>query len=203
MSATEERFAHDRFFLDQLIRPMANLYRISTLGPDGRSAGEPLAFVRQKKLAIREDIRFFADESETDELFRLKARGFTEFRGRYDVFLPDGSRAGVLEKVFGASLLRSTWKILDAEEQEVGQAFEKSMPIALLRRAIDLVPYGELVPIVFHFTITADGHEVGDMRRPIGLRDRYILDLAADAERRIDRRVAVALAIALDALQSR
>ena len=200
---TDERFAHDDFFIDQLIRPVANLYRISTLASDGSSPGEPLAFVRQKKLAIREDIRFFADESESEELFRLKARGVMEFRGRYDVFGADGARLGVLEKVFGKSLLRSTWRVLDANEQELAWTHERSLPIALARRAIDLVPYGELVPILYHFTITADGRELGELRRPIGVRDRYVLRLDGDVERRIDRRVAVALAVALDALQSR
>ena len=200
---TDDRFAHDAFFVDQLIRPIVNLYRISTLGADGSSAGQPLAFVRQKKLAIKEDIRFFADESEAEELFRIKARAVFDVRGRYDVTTPEGERIGLLEKVFGISLLRSTWRIYDSDEQQVALAQEKSMPIAILRRAIDLVPYGELVPIVFQFTILMDGREVGELRRPIGLRDRYILKLGGDPDRRIDRRVAVALAIALDALQSR
>jgi uncharacterized protein YxjI len=200
---TDERFAHDAYFVDQLIRPIANLYRISTLGPDGSSPGQPLAFVRQKKLAIKEDIRFFADETEGEELFRIKARAVFEVRGRFDVTTPEGERIGLLEKVFGISLLRSTWRIYDANEQQVALAQEKSMPIAILRRAIDLVPYGELIPILFQFTILMDGREVGELRRPIGLRDRYILKLAGDPDRRIDRRVAVALAIALDALQSR
>ena len=199
----DDRFAHDAFFIDQLIRPMANLYRISTLGPDGSSPGEPLAFVRQKKLAIKEDIRFFADESEQEELFRLKARQVIEIRGRFDVLMPDGGRIGTLEKVFGASLLRSTWRILDANEAEVAMTQEKSVPLALLRRVIDLVPFGEFVPILFQFEILMDGREVGELRRPIGVRDRYILRLPGDPDRRIDRRVAVALAIALDALQSR
>jgi hypothetical protein len=200
---TDERFAHDAYFVDQLIRPIANLYRISTLGPDGSSPGQPLAFVRQKKLAIKEDIRFFADETEAEELFRIKARAVFEVRGRFDVTTPEGERIGLLEKVFGISLLRSTWRIYDANEQQVALAQEKSMPIAILRRAIDLVPYGELIPILFQFTILMDGREVGELRRPIGLRDRYILKLGGDPDRRIDRRVAVALAIALDALQSR
>jgi uncharacterized protein YxjI len=200
---TDERFAHDAYFVDQLIRPIANLYRISTLGPDGSSPGQPLAFVRQKKLAIKEDIRFFADETEGEELFRIKARAVFEVRGRFDVTTPEGERIGLLEKVFGISLLRSTWRIYDANEQHVALAQEKSMPIAILRRAIDLVPYGELIPILFQFTILMDGREVGELRRPIGLRDRYILKLGGDPDRRIDRRVAVALAIALDALQSR
>jgi hypothetical protein len=200
---TDERFTHDAFFVDQLIRPIANLYRISTLGPDGASPGEPLAFVRQKKLAIKEDILFFADETEAEELFRIKARAVFEVCGRFDVTTPEGERIGLLEKVFGISLLRSTWRIYDANEQQVALAQEKSMPIAILRRAIDFVPYGELIPIVFQFTILMEGREVGELRRPIGLRDRYILKLGGDPDRRIDRRVAVALAIALDALQSR
>ena len=199
----EERFAHDAFFLDQLIRPIANLYRISTLGPDGASPGEPLAFVRQKKLKIREDIRFFADENESEELFRIKARAWLELAGRYDVVAPDGTRLGVLEKVFGRSLLRSTWRVLDENEQEVAFTHEKSVALALLRRVIDFVPYGELVPVVFQFTIHMDGQQIGEMTRPIGLRDRYILRLPGDPDRRIDRRVAVALSVALDALQSR
>jgi len=200
-----DRFQHDAFFIDQLIRPIANLYRISVLGPDGASPGEPLAFVRQKKLAIKEDIRFFADESEQEELFRIKARQLLELRGRYDVTTPAGECIGVLEKVFGVSLVRSTWRVLDAEEQPVATAQEKSVPVAILRRALDLVPFElvSLVPIVFQFVILVDGNEVGELRRPIGLRDRYILRLGGDPERRIDRRVAVALAVALDALQSR
>jgi hypothetical protein len=199
----DDRFAHDAFFIDQLIRPVANLYRISTLASDGASGGEALAFVRQKKLAIKEDIRFFADESENEELFRLKARAVMELRGRYDVTTPAGERIGVLQKVFGRSLFRSTWRVLDAEDQELAAAEEKSLPVAILRRLIDFVPYGDFIPIVFHFTITMDGREVGDLRRPLGVRDRYILKLTGDHERRIDRRVAVALGIALDALQSR
>jgi uncharacterized protein YxjI len=199
----DEPFEHDAFFVDQLIRPIANLYRISTLGADGASPGEPVAFVRQKKLAIREDIRFFADEGEQDELFRIKARQIFEVGGRYDVTTPAGERIGVLEKVFGISLIRSTWRIHDSAEQQVALARERSVPVAVLRRLIDFVPYGELVPIVFQFTILVEGREIGELRRPIGLRDRYTLKLRGDPDRRLDRRVAIALAVALDALQSR
>ncbi|HEX2044432.1 MAG TPA: hypothetical protein VHF23_02255, partial [Gaiellaceae bacterium] len=197
------RFQHDAFFLDQLIRPVANLYRISTLGGDGASPGEPLAFVRQKKLKIKEDIRFFADESESAELFRIKARAVLELGGRYDVVAPDGTRLGVLEKVFGKSLLRSTWRVLDADEREVAFAHEKSLPVAVLRRVLELVPYAEFIPIVFQFTIHADGRQLGEVRRPIGVRDRYVIRLDGDPDRRLDRRVAVALGVALDALTSR
>ncbi len=200
---SDVRFQHDAFFIDQLIRPVANLYRISTLGPDRRSAGEPLAFVRQKKLAIKEDIRFFADESENVELFRLKARAMLEFAAKYDVTTPAGERVGTLQKVFGASLVRSRWRILGPDEQEIAQAYERSLPIALLRRAKELVPYAEFVPVPFHFDVLRDGTSLGSVDRAFSVRDRYTLDLSGDPERSIDRRVAIALAIGLDALQNR
>ena len=186
----------DRFLIDQLIRPMANLYRIS-------ADGAPVAFVRQKKLAIKEDIRFYADESQTEELFRIKARALMEFGGRYDVTTPAGEKVGVLGKVFGKSLLRSTWSIMDANEQELAIAKERSQFWAIVRRAVDVIPYGDVIPILFHFTIDEGDRHLGDFTRKIGIRDTYTLDLSGDLERRIDRRLAIALAIALDALQSR
>ena len=192
----ESAFDTDQFEIEQLIRPMVNLYRIS-------AHGLPVAFVRQKRMAMKEDIRFFADESETQELFRLKARALMEFGGRYDVTTPEGEKIGVLGKVFGKSLVRSTWRVHDADERELAVAQERSLLVAIARRAADLVPYGEFVPILFHFRIDRGEQHLGDFTRPIGVRDRYTLDLSDDTERTIDRRLGIALGIALDALQSR
>jgi len=188
--------SEDRFVIDQLIKPMVNLYRIS-------AGSTPVAFVRQKRMAIKEDIRFFADESETRELWRIKARSMMEFSSRYDVTTPEGEKIGVLGKVFGKSLLRSTWSVMDANEQELAVAKERSVSIALFRRVIDAVPYGDFVPVPFHFTIDAGERKIGDLNRRIGFRDTYDLDFSGDPERKIDRRLAVSLGIALDALQSR
>jgi uncharacterized protein YxjI len=193
---TSDWHVADRFEINQLIRPIVNLYRIT-------AGGQPVAFVRQQRLKIKEDIRFFTDEAETEELFRIKARAVLEFSGRYDVTTPAGERIGVLGKVFGKSLLRSTWSVLDANEQELAIAKERSLLWALVRRALDVIPYGDFVPILFHFTIDDGERHVGDFTRRIGVRDTYELDLTGDPERKLDRRLAIALAIALDALQSR
>jgi len=189
-------FAADRFLVEQLVRPIVNLYRVSALGA-GDEPAAAVAFVRQKRMAIKEDIRIFADESETRELFRIKARRVLELGGRYDVTTPDGARIGVLEKVFGRSLLRSTWRVLDAAEQPVATAQERNMVLAIVRRVIDELP------IPYHFDVAVDGQRVGGLTRKFQLRDRYVLDLTGDPDRRIDRRVAVALAIGLDTLQNR
>jgi hypothetical protein len=189
------RFAHDGFRLDQLIRPVANLYKVSALAP-GDEAGAPVAFVRQKKLAIREDLRFFADESESEELFRVKARQVVDVGGRYDVTTPAGERIGVLQRRFAQTLLRTTWAILDADEEALAEVSESSMARAIFRRVAD-------IPILYHFSIVVDGRQVGEVRRVFSLRDRYVMTLGGDIDRRIDRRLAVALLVVLDALQAR
>src|ERR671935_1683429 len=199
-----DRFAYDRFLVDQLVRPIANLYRVTPLAAGEAPAGGPVAFVRQKKMAIKEDIRFFADEQESEELFRIKARSVFDIGGaRYDVTDAAGAAIGVLEHVFGKSLLRSTWKVTDADGGEVVTAQERSVPMAIARRVVDFVPYGEWVPIPYNFDLLMDGSVIGHLNRKFQLRDRYVLDLSGDHERRLDRRLAIALAIGLDTLQNR
>lgn len=183
-------FSADRYTVEQLIRPIANLYKVS-------ADGHPVAFARQKKLAIREDLRFFGDEGETQELFRIKARSVVDIAGTYDVTAADGSAIGALAKVFGASLLRSTWRLLDGAGEELARAQEQNVVVAILRRVWDF-------PLPYHFEIRSpEGRDLGTVRRAFSIRDRYELDLSGDVEKRIDRRLAVALAVGLDALQSR
>jgi uncharacterized protein YxjI len=192
----DDRFGADSYVIEQLIRPLVNLYRISAVAP-GTTEGRPVAFVRQKRMAIKEDIRFFEDENETGELFRIKARRAIDIGGRYDVTDPAGERIGVLERRFAKSLLRSTWRLLGTDESELATAQEKSILVAILRRVQDVLP------LPYHFVILRDGREIGRVTRHFTLRDRYTLDLAGDQDRVVDRRLAVALAVGLDTLQDR
>jgi uncharacterized protein YxjI len=196
-------FGHDRYLVDQLIRPIANLYRITPLAAGETPLGGPVAFVRQKKMAIKEDIRFFADESESQELFRLKARSILDTGGsRYDVADATGQPIGVLHHVLRKSIFRSTWEVNGANGT-TATAQERSLPLAIARRVIDFVPYGEWVPIPYNFDLHLDDRVIGHLNRKFQLRDSYVLDLTGDHERKLDRRLAIALAIGLDALQNR
>src|SRR5919197_1159170 len=174
-------FGYDRVLVDQLVRPMANLYRVTPLAAGETPVGGPVAYVRQKKLAVKEDIRFYADEQETQELFRIKARTWLDTGGsRYDVLSGD-DKIGTLDHVLGKSLLRTTWRVRDADEEEVAIARERSQVAAIARRVIDFVPdWGGLVPIPYNFDILIDDRVVGTMNRKFQLRDRYVLDLSGD-----------------------
>ncbi len=184
-------FDYDRFLVDQLVRPIANLYRVTPLATGETPAGPPIAFVRQKKLAIKEDIRFYGDEGETEELFRIKARSMLDMGGaRYDVFAGE-DKIGQLWHKFGESLIRTTWHVSGPMEEEVALARER-------------FPYvGGYIPIPYNFEILRDGEVVGGMDRKFKVRDQYVLDLSGDREKKLDRRLAIALAVGLDTLQNR
>jgi hypothetical protein len=203
-------FDYDRYLVDQLVRPIVNLYRVSPLAAGEKPAGPPIAYVRQKKMKIKEEIRFFADEAEAQELFQIKARSWLDTgSSKYDVIDAQDGNIGLLEHVFGKSLFRSTWRISSPEGEEIAIARERSQPLAILRRVIDFVPeVGGLIPIPYNFDLLAGGQVIGKMDRKFQLRDRYVLDLSNDpgsdsSGRKLDRRLAIALAIGLDTLQNR
>ena len=200
----EPALQYDRFLIEQLVRPVVNLYRVTPLAAGETPAGPPVAFVRQKRLAFKEDIRFFSSEDEAEELFRIKARRVIDVGGRYDVVDPAGAPIGVLEHHFRKSLLRSTWRILTPGDEELAVAQERNQALAILRRVIDFAPYGEWVPIPYDFVLRDGERELGHYTRKfLALRDVYTLDLSGDTEKRLDRRLAIALGIGLDALQNR
>ena len=118
---------------------------------------------------------------------------------------PNGALIGMLEKDFGESLLRSHWHVRDAAGEELLEAHEASWIIALLRRFAQLGPdlfrCSEWLP--FNFVLRRSGQQVGTYKRVLGkFRDRYVLELGPDLDE-VDRRLIVAFAIGLDALQDR
>ena len=197
--------ASNRFLVQQVFKPIGNEYRISIPAPGSSEEGRPLLFVKQKKLKIKEDIRFRLDPDREEHLFMIKAKTVFEFRGRHEVLDADGQVIGMIEKDFAKSLLRSHWHVRDAGGSELFEAHEASWPVAIIRRVADMLPdfLAALTWLPFNFVFMRDGTQVGTYRRVLGkLRDRYVLELGesiGDA----DRRVVLAFAVALDALQDR
>jgi uncharacterized protein YxjI len=198
---------HDRFVLRQRWAPMVNRYEFSVPGGDGQP-DLPVCFVQQKRFKFKEDIRFYADKSKKVELMRIKARQRFDPRARYDITDQNGYRIGEIQKVFGESLLRSTYRLYDAAGNETAKVTENSMAIALIRRAIGFVPYvgglAEWLPIPYHFVFLRGDYELGTNRRRLfKIRDIYDIDLTGDPQRTIDRRLVLAAVVGMDALQAR
>jgi len=195
----------DRFLVQQVFRPIANEYRISVPALGATEEGEPILFVKQKRLAIREDIRFRLAPDDGPHLFMIRAKTVFEFRGRHEVLDSEGAVLGLLEKDFSRSLLRSHWHVRDPDGTELFEGYEANMLIAVVRRFAGFVSdwLSVLQWLPFNILLTRDGQQVGSYRRVLGhLRDRYVLELGPGLEG-VDRRLVLAFAVALDALQDR
>jgi uncharacterized protein YxjI len=190
-----------QFLVHQRITLMVNRYEIRAAAPDG-SEGQLLALAEQRRMKLREEVDFYADESKTRRLFSFRARQRLDVRADHDVFDENGVVLGGFRKEFAASLLRSTWRLSAPGLEVVGR--ERSAFVAILRRIWDVLPYvGDVwVPFVFHFDFTdaATGRPVMVSERRWGVRDRYTVTVP---DPRLDFRIAASMAVALDALQSR
>jgi uncharacterized protein YxjI len=192
---------HDNFVLRQRFAPVVNRYEFSLAEGE-----DPFCFVEQKRFKFKEDIRFYTDDSKSVELLRIKARQRFDPRATYDVTGADGHKIGEIKKVFGASLVRSTYE-MDWSGGSV-TAQEQNVIVALLRRLVGFIPYigdfADWLPIPYHFEFLRDGEVIGHHRRRVGkFRDVYDIDLSGDPERKLDRRLVLAIAVGMDALQAR
>ncbi|MBY8871855.1 hypothetical protein K7640_08385 [Micromonospora sp. PLK6-60] len=182
-----------QFHVRQRIRMMVNQYEVHSVAPDG-SEGGLLAFAQQKRLAFKEQVTIYTDDSKQTPLLGFKARQRLDLGATYDVTDHAGQPIGLFRKDFAQSLLRSTWHVEQAGLPQItGQ--ERSMPVALLRRFVDSLSW-----LPYHFDFTANGQPVFSVIKKWGLRDRYVVEIQHP---QVDRRLVIAMAIGLDALQGR
>ena len=195
----------DRLLIQQVFKPIANEYRISVPTPGSSEEGRPLLYVKQKKMKIKEDIRFRLSPDDDAHLFMIKSKSVFEFRGRHEVLDAEGELIGMLEKDFTRSLLRSHWHVRDTAGNDLLEAHEASWIVALVRRIADIgVDWLSLLAwLPFNFVLRRGDQQVGSYKRLLGkFRDRYLLELGPDVGD-VDRRLIVAFAVGLDALQDR
>lgn len=194
------------FLLRQRVTLMVNRYELyAPAAPGSKQEAELLVFVEQKRMKLKEEIGFFADRQKTTPLFSVKAENVLDPRGRYQLLDPAGQIIARFKKNFAQSLARSTWHLQDAAGDETGIAKERNLFSALFRRYATLLPYiGEflgLMPIAYNFDFTdTQGTHQGTVERIWSIRDRYRLTAVAPG---LDRRLFVAMAVCMDALQRR
>lgn len=191
---------YDRLAVRQKLALTVNRYEVRALDQAGNE-GQLLAFAEQKRMAFKEQVTFFTDEPRTQMVFGFKARQVLDLGATYDVVDGSGQPIGWFKKEFGKSFMRSTWTLGDM----AGNTFtgtERSQLIAILRRLFDDAWW---LNTWYHFDFhTADGQPVMFHTRAQTLRDCYAVDLPTfNNGVRLDWRLAAAMAVALDTIQSR
>jgi hypothetical protein len=188
-----DNFAHEQY---QVRRKILTVFGAAfhIYDPEGNVA----FFSRLKAFKLKEDIRVYTDESERTEALVIQARQILDISAAYDVIDPQtGKKIGALKRKGMKSMFKDEWILLDPADQQIGLIKEDSAIMALLRRTLsNLIPqkfYGEL-----------DGHRVCSFKQnfnPFVL--KIDLDFSMDEHVRLDRRLGIAAAILLCAIESR
>ncbi len=190
-----------QLIIRQNFRPLVNQYVVHLVDGAGKH-GQVVAFAQQKRGKLKEEVVLYTDDSKSREIARFKARQVFDFRAQHDVTSAEGEKLGTFSKDFKKSLLRSTWNLERADgPPAVGQ--ERSLAGAILRRVWGMIPYvGAFLPApTYHFDfIGAGGQPVMSVERQMKLRDQYLVTLPDPA---LDRRLAICVAVAMDAIQNR
>ncbi len=180
------------FVVKQKLTMMVNRYEVLESDEAG-NPGRLMALAEQKRMAFKEQVTFWADSSKSRAVFGFKARRKIDLNAGYDVTDESGAQIGFFRKDFGASLLRSTFHIEGAGFSGTGQ--ERNQVVAFLRRFADV----DFLPIHFDF-FDSSGQLLLSVTRRMSFGDRYLVTVP---DRRVDFRVAAAMAVALDALMAR
>jgi uncharacterized protein YxjI len=179
---------------------MVNQYEVHTEAPDG-SEGELAAFAQQKRMAFKEQVTLYADAAKQQPFIAFKARKRIDLASAYDINDAAGRPIGMFRKDFKRSLVSSTWH-LEQPGLDVATGTERNQTVAILRRVWNFIPFVDSLPFAwpYHFDFLIGDQPAFSVEKKFALRDRYIVDIKDPA---LDRRLVIAQAVALDALQSR
>ena len=163
-------------------------------------AGNAVLYSKQKVFKLKEDIRIYTGEDMGTEVLTIRTDKIIDLGATYHVH--DSQQGGVrvwsLKRKGLKSMLRDEWIILDPSGQEVGIIQEDSVALALLRRLM----VGWLLPQKYNGTIG---------NNPVSLFTRNFnptvskvsLDFSMDTHGQLDRRLGIAAAIMLLAIEGK
>ncbi len=159
-------------------------------------------FAKLKAFKLKEDISIYAETTQQNELLRIQARSVIDFGATYDIIdSAQNLKVGALRRKGLKSILRDSWLILGVNDEGIGTLTESgSGGMALLRR---LGEFGTLI-MPQTFIAEVNGQQVASFRQR---RNPFIakldLDFSMDSQQLLDRRMGIAAAILIGAIEGR
>ena len=192
-----ERFTHAQYIVR---RKVFKLFGAAFHVYD--TAGNVVLYSKQKAFKLKEDIRLYTDEGMSVELLTIQARQIIDFSSAYDVVdTPTQQKVGAFKRKGWKSLVRDEWIVMDAYDREIGRLMEDSATLALLRRFIEGLAM--FMPQKFHAELAGAG-QVAMFRQNFNPFVRTLtVDFSPDTGWRFDRRLGLAAAILLSAIEGR
>ncbi|BCB86247.1 LURP-one-related/scramblase family protein [Phytohabitans suffuscus] len=173
------------FAVRQSVRMSENRYEVHAVGPDG-SEGGVVAFAEQKRADFKRGAVLYTDESRRQRVLSFQPSG-----SAYAVTDADGVPLGEFRKASG----RTVWVVEQPGLPPVSGK-ESSPTVSTLRKVS-----GDLFWLPYEFEFTrAGGGTVFTVAKSWSVRDKFTI---AVPDPHLDRRLVIAVAVALDAIANR
>ena len=124
--------------------PLNLSFKFLAFGPQLRitdASGQMVLYVKQKALALKEDVKIFADESQQNQLYQMKANKIIDFSAQYNISRADGMALGAVKRRGMRSLWKATYNVVDASGADVGLIHEENPWLKVLDGLVSDIPF--------------------------------------------------------------
>lgn len=114
---------------------------------------QEVGYIKMKAWKLREDIRIFTARDMQKEIVQIHARQIIDFGATYDVTdsATNMQLFSMKRKGLKSTFVRDHWDMLDSSGAAFGTIQETSSGLALARRWLELLPFGDFIGLVFSF----------------------------------------------------
>lgn len=148
-------------------------------------------------LSVKRHVTFYRDQSKREKLLDiLQDKKFQPITMTYTVRDARGRKLAKLGKNWLYNMIRKRWYVWAPDGRVLFLAKEDSIILSLLRRFLG--PLFGILRTNFIFLPAGTEDVIGEFKRKFTILDRYVLDMSADTQNLMDRRIAIALGVMLD-----
>jgi hypothetical protein len=117
------------------------------------SSNNAVGYIIMKAFRLRSDIRVYRDRAQQQELVRIGGKKIVSFKPTYEVFNSTTSQSLITLRFQGlrSYLYRVHIDLLDEKGNPYGYVQETSSTLAIMRRWLGLLPFGDLIELIFAF----------------------------------------------------
>lgn len=102
--------------------------------------GQLIGYVKQKLLKLKEDINVFADEQQTQHLYKIKADRVIDFSAKYNFSDATGRLLGSIKRKGMRSIFKAHYMIFDSNEIQTMEIHEENGWIKVVDSLLGEVP---------------------------------------------------------------
>ena len=175
--------------------PLTLSFKIIAIAPQVKvtdAAGLTVFYVRQKALALREDVRIFADEQQQQQLLQLNADRILDWSANYRVRTTQGEDLGSIRRKGMRSLWKATYEVTGRDGQPEAVIHEESAWVKVLDQLVGELPIvGMVLPMFInpaYLVDTSDGQTVLRMKKePAFLEGKFTIEKQGEVDDRVEQ----------------